>query len=77
MGASIDAVAVDLPAADAALMKLSPDPARTVADVATNAGAALALKGRHSQTLSRTVAARHGWDQVAARLAGELGAMEP
>lgn len=77
MGASIDAVAGDLPAADAALMKLSPDPARTVADIAANAGAALALKGRHSEMLRRAVTARHGWDHVAARLAGELGAMEP
>ncbi len=75
MAAGIDSVAGELPAADAALMKLSPDPSRTVGDIVANTGKALALGGRHADTLRRAVTARYDWAAVARRLAAELAAL--
>jgi glycosyltransferase involved in cell wall biosynthesis len=75
MAASIDSVAGELPAEDAALMKLSPDPSRTVADIVANTGEALALGGRHADRLRRAVTARYDWVEVARRLAAEMAAL--
>jgi glycosyltransferase involved in cell wall biosynthesis len=75
MAASIDSVAGELPAEDAALMKLSPDPSRTVADIVANTGKALALGRRHANRLRRAVMARYDWVEVARRLAAELTAL--
>ncbi len=76
MAASIDSVAGDLPAEDAALMKLSPDPSQTVADIIANTGNALALGRHHTDTLRRSVVARYDWVEVARKLAVELTALE-
>jgi glycosyltransferase involved in cell wall biosynthesis len=75
MAASIDAVAGELPAADAALMKLSPDPSRTVDDIVANTAKALALGGRHAGRLRRAAVERHDWAEVAGKLAAELAAI--
>jgi glycosyltransferase involved in cell wall biosynthesis len=76
MAASIDSVAGDLPAEDAAHMKLSPDPSRTIADIIANTGNALALGGLHADRLHRSVVARYDWVEVARKLVAELTAME-
>jgi hypothetical protein len=68
-------VAGDLPAEDAALMKLSPDPSWTIADIVANTGKALALGRRHADRLRRSVMARYDWVEVARRLAAELTAL--
>ncbi len=75
MAASIDSVAGNLPGEDAALMKLSPDPSRTIADIVANTRKALALGGRHADRLRRSVMARHDWVELARTLAAELTAL--
>ena len=75
MAASIDAVAGALPAGDAALMKLSVDPARKVGEIAEKATGALALGGQHKQALRAAVAARHDWRKVARRLGAALSGL--
>ena len=65
-------MAGDLPEDDASLMKLSPDPSRTIADIITSATKALALNRRHAHTLHRSVATRYDWIEVARKLAVEL-----
>jgi glycosyltransferase involved in cell wall biosynthesis len=72
MAASIDSVAGDLPAKDAALMKLSPDPSKTIADIIAKSRKALALGRRHADGLRRAVVARYDWIKVARKLAAEL-----
>ncbi|MGI9412481.1 MAG: glycosyltransferase, partial [Hyphomicrobiales bacterium] len=76
MAASIDSVAGDLPAEDAALMKLSPEPSRTVDDIIANCTKALALGGIHAKRLRRAVVARYDWIEVARKLARELAALK-
>lgn len=76
MAASIDSVADDLPAEDAALMKLSPEPSQTITDIVTNTGKALTLGRRHADRLRRSVVARYDWVEVARKLAAELTALE-
>jgi glycosyltransferase involved in cell wall biosynthesis len=75
MAASIDSVAGELPAEDAAAMRLSPDPAQTVADIVDRTSKALALGDKHAAGLRRAVAARYDWVAVAHRLAAELSAL--
>lgn len=75
MAAGIDSVAGALPADDAAIMKLSPEPARTIADIVSHTEQALALQGRHAAALRQAVAARHDWREVARTLAAELAAL--
>ncbi len=75
MAASIDAVAGEMPAADAALMKLSPEPSRTIADIVANTAKALALGGRHADRLRRAAVERYDWAEVARKLAAELAAL--
>ena len=75
MAASIDSVAGDLPAEDAELMKLSPDPFQTIADIIAKSRKALALGHLHSDRLRRSVVARHDWIVVARKLAAELTAL--
>jgi glycosyltransferase involved in cell wall biosynthesis len=77
MAASIDAVAGDLPAEDAAHMKLSPDPAQTIADIIANTRYVLALDRVHAERLHRSVVERYDWIEVARKLAAELAALEP
>ena len=76
MAASIDSVAGDLPAEDAAHMKLSPDPSQTIADIIANTGNALTLGGRHADRLRRSVLARYDWVEVGRKLVAELTAIE-
>ena len=75
MQASIDAVATALPAADAAAMKLSPEPERTVADIAAQVPTALHVGPRHRRTLREVAVERYDWRSVAAKLRAELAAM--
>ena len=75
MAASIDSVAGELPADDAALMKLSPQPSRTITDIMANATKALALDRRHADRLRRVAVARYDWVEVARKLAAELTAL--
>jgi len=71
----IDDAARVLPPEAAALMKLSPDPDRTVADIAEKVPAALALGGVHMEALRRVAVERHDWTQIARRLAETLEGM--
>ncbi|UCH73460.1 MAG: glycosyltransferase, partial [Rhodospirillales bacterium] len=76
IAASIESVAGALPAADAAPMRLSPDPSRTIADIVAKTPLALALGRRHADRLRRVVVTRHDWATVAERLAAELAALD-
>lgn len=76
MAASIDSVAEALPAEDADLMRISPDPARTVSDIARKATAALALAGKHKATLREVAVRRYDWQSVARRLKRELDSLD-
>lgn len=76
MAASIASVADALPSGDADVMRLSPDPDRTVADIVANVDGALALGGKHAGTLRRAVEARYDWVEVARKLVGELEALK-
>ncbi len=76
MAASIDSAAGELPAEDAALMKLSPDPSLTIADIIANTRKALALGPIHADRLRRSVVARHDWVEVSRKLAAELTALK-
>jgi glycosyltransferase involved in cell wall biosynthesis len=71
----IDDAAQVLPPAAAALMKLNPDPAHTVGEIAEKVPAALALNGAHQDALRRLAVARHDWTQIARRLAETLEGM--
>ncbi len=75
MAANIDDAAAHLPPADAELMRLRPEAGHTVADIAANTLGALALGGRHRQSLRAHVEASHDWRAIALRLAGLLEAM--
>jgi glycosyltransferase involved in cell wall biosynthesis len=75
MAASIDSVAGDLPAEDAALMKLSPDSSQTITDIIANTKKALALDGLHANRLRHSVVTHHDWVKVARKLAAELTAL--
>lgn len=75
MRASIDSVAEALPPGDAEAMKLSPDAARTVADLVARLPAALALAERHKDALNRVARERFDWASVAGKLAAELHAL--
>ncbi len=75
MAASIDSVAGDLPAEDAELMKLSPDPSQTIADIIAKSRKALALGHLHSDRLRSSVVERHDWIVVARKLAAEMAAL--
>jgi glycosyltransferase involved in cell wall biosynthesis len=76
MAASIDSVASDLPAREAALMKLSPDPRKTIFDIVAKTKDALALRSIHAETLHRSVIARYDWAEVARKLAADLTALK-
>jgi hypothetical protein len=75
MAASIDSVADELPPEDAALMKVSPDPSRTIADIVAQTGPALALRGIHADKLRQAIVERYDWVGVARKLAAELTAL--
>jgi glycosyltransferase involved in cell wall biosynthesis len=75
MAASIDAAAAVLPGEDVRCMKLSPEPDRTVADIATHVPEALALGRRHAATLRRLAEERYDWRSVSGKLAAELRAL--
>jgi len=75
MKASIDSVAAALPPGDAEAMKLSPDPERTVADIASHVPAALVVGERHKDTLYRVARDRYDWSSVARKLFEELNAL--
>ena len=70
----IDTAAAALPGGQGDLMKLSPDPAQTVAEIADKVPRALALGGRRSGPLRRLAIERHDWSAVARRLVLELAA---
>jgi glycosyltransferase involved in cell wall biosynthesis len=72
MAASIDSAAESLPPEDAELMKLSADESKTVADIASRAPRALALGGRHKETLREVAVENYDWKRVATNLASEL-----
>jgi glycosyltransferase involved in cell wall biosynthesis len=71
----IDDAARELPPAVAALMKLSPDPDRTVGDIIEKVPAALALDGAHKDALRRLTVGRHDWTRIARRMAETLEGM--
>jgi glycosyltransferase involved in cell wall biosynthesis len=75
MAAHIDSIARSLPPADAALMRLSNDASRTVADIIANTQAALALEGVHKQAFRRCVEEHYDWVQAAHKFAVELAAL--
>jgi len=75
MAAHIDSIARSLPPADAALMRLSNDASRTVADIIANTQAALALEGVHKHALRHTVEEDYDWVKAAEKLAAELAAL--
>ena len=75
MAAHIDSIARSLPLADAALMRLSNDASRTVADIIANTEAALALEGVHKTALRRCVEEHYDWVQAADKFAAELAAL--
>lgn len=75
MAAHIDSIARSLPPADAALMRLSKDASRTVANIITNTEAALALEGVHKTALRRCVEEHYDWVQAAHKFAVELAAL--
>ena len=77
MAASIDALAEDAPAVDTVPMKLSSDPTRTINDIITNSGQALALGHKHADDLRRAVTVRNDWTHVADKLAAELLNLNP
>jgi hypothetical protein len=58
-------------------MKLSPDPAQTIADIIANTRYVLALDRVHAERLHRSVVERYDWIEVARKLAAELAALEP
>ena len=75
MAAHIDSIARNLLPADAALMGLSNDASRTVADIVTNTEAALALAGVHKQALRCGVEKQYDWVKSAHKFAVELAAL--
>jgi glycosyltransferase involved in cell wall biosynthesis len=74
MKASIDSVADAMPGEGAELMKLSADPARTVADIVDKAPRAL-QDGRYAEALFQVARERYDWEGVAATFARELESM--
>ena len=68
----IETAAEVLPPEAVAHMKLDPDPARTVGDIARKAVAALELGGAHKTALRKVAVQCHDWSRVAEILAGEL-----
>ncbi len=75
MAASIDSVAGRLPPEVADVMKLRPEAAHTVADIAANARAALAFGGKHKQALRAAVEEQYDWINVARRLEAGIRAL--
>jgi glycosyltransferase involved in cell wall biosynthesis len=75
MKASIDTVAGALPPGGADLMKLDPDPARTVADIVEKVPRAMRERDRHVSALFEVARARYDWEGVAATLARVLREM--
>jgi glycosyltransferase involved in cell wall biosynthesis len=75
MKASIDTVGAALPPDGADLMKLDPDPARTVADIVAKAPQAIRERERFVRALAEVARERYDWEGVAATLARELKAM--
>jgi glycosyltransferase involved in cell wall biosynthesis len=75
MAASIDSAAQVLPADDARLMRLSPEPDHTTRDIAVHVPAVLDMNGRHREALSRLARERYDWASVAEKLADELRAL--
>jgi glycosyltransferase involved in cell wall biosynthesis len=65
MRESIDTIADALPDDVVEVMKLSADPARTVADVVRNVPRALAMERRHQDTLFEVARERYDWTSVA------------
>jgi glycosyltransferase involved in cell wall biosynthesis len=75
MAASIDSVAAVLPVEEAALMKLSPEEDKTVADIAARVPAALPVGGKHKRALRKLAVERYDWKSVARRLVEQLKSM--
>jgi glycosyltransferase involved in cell wall biosynthesis len=75
MRASIDSVAEALPAGAAEPMKLSADPAHTVADIVRNTPLALEMGDLYKDRLFTLARERYDWSSVARKLARELEAM--
>lgn len=75
MQASIDNVSEALPEGVADVMKLSPDPSQTAADIAKRAIEALKLGGAHQAALRQVAVDRYDWQSVAAKLRRELTGM--
>jgi len=72
MAASIDSVAPALAPGDLELMKLSPEPERTVADIVSDASGALALGDRYAGALREIAEVNYDWRSIARRLSGVL-----
>lgn len=71
----IDTVAPWLDAADAAYMKVRPDPAVLTADLEHAIGGALDISGRYTQVLRQVAEREYDWQPIAARLAATLTAL--
>jgi glycosyltransferase involved in cell wall biosynthesis len=72
MKASIDAVAEVLPPDVAEVMKLSPEPERTVADIVRHVPAALEMGERYQEVLFRLARERYDWSSVARTMTREI-----
>ncbi len=75
MRASIEAVGTVLPPEAIDVMKLSPDPHRTVLDIVRNVPVALAMGERYKDTLFNFARAHYDWSRVAETFKSELEAM--
>lgn len=75
MAASIDAVEQEVGAGIADRMKLSPRAEETVADIARNVPAALALEGSAKAALRRIAEDNYDWRSVSRKLLSELTAV--
>jgi glycosyltransferase involved in cell wall biosynthesis len=75
MRESIDAVSDVLPPEATEVMKLSPDPHRTVSDIVRNAPLALEMGDRFNSTLYNFARERYDWTSVADMFHSELEAM--
>ena len=72
MAASIDAVSAYLPPPVVEYMKIRPDAAHTVEDIATKAPRALSEASRYKESLRKAAVERYDWRRVAGRFSREL-----
>lgn len=75
MKASIDSVAEVLPPEAAEVMKLDPDPERTVADIVRHVPLALEAGERYKEALFRVARDRFDWSSVSRTLADEMASL--